>query len=139
MRAVRKWFIAAVVFGGVFACAAGAQPTVEPQKNAAATQRRGSAKHPKVAPGQECSACHKQQYQQWEAGPHGQNQVKCLVCHGAVEEGFMAKPPISRCEACHDEQVGQLKTASFLKGKTCFTCHPTHALKPHKLGGNGRY
>jgi hypothetical protein len=96
-----------------------------------------SAKHPKVAPGQECSECHRQQTKDWDAGPHGQNLVKCLVCHGAVEEGFMAKPPVSRCESCHDRQVAQLKSA-FMKGKSCFTCHPPHALKPHQLGGEGR-
>ncbi len=96
-----------------------------------------SAKHPKVPAGQECSDCHVKQNREWEAGPHGQNQVKCLVCHGAVEEGFMARPPVSRCESCHDRQVAQLKTDSFMKGKTCFTCHPPHALKPHLSGGEG--
>ncbi len=96
-----------------------------------------SAKHPKVAAGQECADCHAKQNREWEAGPHGQNQVKCLVCHGAVKEGFMARPPVSRCESCHDRQVAQLKTDPFMKAKTCFTCHPPHALKPHQLGGEG--
>ncbi len=96
-----------------------------------------SIKHPAVPAGQECSDCHQQQNREWEAGPHGQNQVKCLVCHGAIEEGFMARPAVSRCESCHDRQVAQLKTDPFMKGKTCFTCHPPHALKPHLFDGEG--
>ncbi len=104
------------------------------QPPTAATDKKAApaSKHPKVAPEQECSACHGKEVKQWESGPHGQNQVKCLVCHGALEEGFMAKPPVSRCEACHDREVAQLKTDSFMKRKTCFTCHAPHLLKPHQ-------
>ncbi len=107
------------------------------QSSASSKKPVASATHPKVPAGQECSDCHAQQNREWEAGPHGQNQVKCLVCHGAVEEGFMARPPVSRCESCHDRQVAQLKSDPFMKGKTCLTCHPPHALKPHQFGGEG--
>lgn len=130
MRAVRQCFLAFLFF--VFVCvAAMAQTPTAPQKTARIK------KHPTVKAGQECSACHKNEYQQWEAGPHGVNQVKCFVCHGAIEEGFTPKPDVSRCESCHSSQVAQLKSDAFMKAKTCFTCHPPHSLKPHASTAKG--
>ncbi|MFB3916212.1 MAG: hypothetical protein ACE14M_05755 [Terriglobales bacterium] len=140
MRAVRQCFLAAAMAGLVFTLAAVAQTATTPQKKPAAkapARSRTQRAHPKIAPGQECSACHNKEYQQWEAGPHGVNQVKCLVCHGAVEEGFVPKPAVSRCESCHAPLLAQLKSDTFMKGKTCFTCHPPHSLKPHASAASG--
>jgi hypothetical protein len=86
----------------------------------------------KIPPGKNCSDCHKGRYAEWKAGPHGDNQVNCDVCHGNVTESFTAKPKVSVCEQCHAELVAQLKSDPFMKGKTCVSCHPPHALKPHK-------
>ena len=88
--------------------------------------------HQKIPPGKDCSDCHKGLSAEWKAGPHGVNQVDCSVCHGKVTEGFTAKPRVSVCEACHAELVAQLKSDPFMKSKTCVTCHPPHALKPHQ-------
>jgi hypothetical protein len=87
--------------------------------------------HQTIPPGKDCSNCHKGLYAEWNAGPHGVNQVQCIVCHGNVTESFTAKPPLSVCEGCH-AQVAQLKSDPFMKHKTCVTCHPPHALKPHQ-------
>ena len=88
--------------------------------------------HQKIPPGKDCSDCHKGLYAEWKAGPHGVNQVDCSVCHGKPAESFTAKPRVSVCEGCHAELVAQLKSDPFMKGKTCVTCHPPHALKPHQ-------
>ena len=88
--------------------------------------------HQKIPPGKDCSDCHKGLYAEWIAGPHGVNQVNCTVCHGNVTESFTAKPPVSVCEGCHAELVAQLKSDPFMKRKTCVSCHPPHALKPHQ-------
>ena len=88
--------------------------------------------HQKIPPGKDCSDCHKGLYAEWKAGPHGVNQVDCNVCHGKVTESFTAKPKVSVCEACHAELVAQLKSDPFMNRKTCVTCHPPHALKPHQ-------
>jgi hypothetical protein len=87
--------------------------------------------HQKIPPGKDCSDCHKGLYAEWNAGPHGVNQVTCTVCHGNVTENFTAKPRVSVCEGCHAELVAQLKSDPFMKRKTCVACHPPHTLKPH--------
>lgn len=107
-------------------CTAGGQTT---GKKAAPSL--ANKKHPQVSQGTECSDCHKQEFQQWYAGKHGLDQVKCLVCHGGVNTNFIAKPSAARCEGCHAEKVDQLRTETFMKGKGCFTCHPPHGLRPH--------
>ena len=138
MKVVRKWFVAPVIFAAVFACAVSAQTTSgSKNKPSIKAPKLAGARHPKIAPGQECSDCHKQQYHQWEAGPHGVNQVKCLVCHGSVEEGFIPKPTANRCSGCHAQFVEQLRSEAFMKHKTCFTCHPPHLLKPHMSAASG--
>jgi hypothetical protein len=88
--------------------------------------------HQKIPPGKNCSDCHKGLAAEWNAGPHGVNQVDCTVCHGNVTESFTAKPPLSVCGGCHAELVAQLKSDPFMARKTCVTCHPPHALKPHQ-------
>lgn len=111
----------------------------------ASAQKRGKSPqvhHQRIPPGKDCSSCHKKTYAEWKAGPHGVNDVQCTVCHGEVtESGFTNKPSLSVCEGCHSEKVAQLKSDSFMseKGKTCVTCHPPHALKPHpKVAAGGK-
>jgi hypothetical protein len=131
MKAVYLWSLAFALAGSL---TASAQMASKGQKSTASAKPAVvSAQHPKIPAGQECSECHQQEVARWSGSPHGINLVKCLVCHGSLEENFMAKPPASRCEGCHGRQVEQLKSDSFMKGKTCFTCHPPHALLPHPL------
>ncbi len=92
----------------------------------------GGKRHQKIPSGKDCSDCHKRLYAEWNAGPHGVNQVQCIVCHGNVTESFTAKPRVSVCEGCHADPAAQLKSDPFMHGKTCVTCHPPHALKPHQ-------
>jgi len=93
--------------------------------------------HQRIPAGKDCSDCHKGLYKEFNAGPHGVNQVNCIVCHGNVTESFTQKPPVSVCEGCHAERVAQLKSDPFMKGKTCVTCHPPHTLKPHQKVASG--
>ncbi len=41
-------------------------------------------------------------------------------------------PAFSACDTCHTDQVAQLKSDPFLKGKTCVTCHQAHIFTVHK-------
>ena len=100
--------------------------------SAAAVPAIAQKPHNRIPPGKECSDCHKGLTAEWKAGPHGVNQVDCTVCHGKVTENFAAEPRLKVCEGCHGELVAQLKADPFMKGKTCVTCHPPHALEPHK-------
>ena len=88
--------------------------------------------HQKLPPGKTCTDCHKRKFAEWKAGPHGANQVECIVCHGNVTENFTAKPKLSVCAGCHAELVAQLKSDPFMNRKTCVTCHTPHTLKPHQ-------
>jgi hypothetical protein len=111
----------------LFASAAAVQPAIAQTKG-----QSPQVHHQKIPPGKECSSCHKKTFAEWKSGPHGANDVQCTTCHG--EAGSITnKPSLSVCEGCHSEQVAQLKSDPFMseKGKTCVTCHPPHALKPH--------
>jgi hypothetical protein len=118
----------------LFASAAAVQPAIA-QKKGQPTQ----VHHQKIPPGKDCSSCHKKTYAEWKAGPHGVNDVQCTMCHGDVTGSVTNKPPLSVCEGCHSELVAQLKSDSFMneKRKTCVTCHPPHALKPHQKAASG--
>jgi hypothetical protein len=59
--------------------------------------------------------------------------VECTVCHGeTAAEDFAGTPAISTCESCHSDQVAQLKSDTFMKGRTCVTCHQAHRFVEHK-------
>lgn len=88
-------------------------------------------RHPAIGRYRECSDCHKQEFHEWDAGRHGVNLVKCSVCHGAIESNFTPRPTAKQCVGCHGQAVGELETNRFMKGKTCFTCHTPHELRPH--------
>jgi cytochrome c551/c552 len=38
---------------------------------------------------------------------------------------------LSTCDTCHTEQVAQLKSDPFMKGKTCVSCHQPHTFLGH--------
>lgn len=90
--------------------------------------------HQRIPVGKDCSSCHRKTYAEWKAGPHGANDVQCTVCHGDITSTVMVTPALSTCEGCHADKVAQLKSDPFMteKRKTCVTCHPPHALKPHQ-------
>jgi DnaJ-class molecular chaperone len=72
-------------------------------------------------------------YEQWKASPHAANSVECSVCHGeTTAKDFAGKPALSTCDNCHTEQVAQLKSDPFMKGKTCVSCHQAHIFVEHK-------
>lgn len=100
---------------------------------ATAQATKAVTKHHQNIAGKTCDTCHKKTYTEWKGGPHGANDVQCTVCHGDVTTTVTATPALSTCEGCHADKVAQLKSDPFMsaKGKTCVTCHPPHALKPH--------
>jgi hypothetical protein len=106
-----------------------------------AISQQAAPPHPQVEAGQDCETCHREKtpavVEGWEKGPHGMNSVKCFVCHGSAgDKAFTTRPAMSKCEACHSEQVATM-TAPAMKDKTCFTCHDPHALNPHKAAVQG--
>jgi len=89
--------------------------------------------HQTIPAGKTCSSCHQMTYAQWKGSPHGTNDVQCTVCHGEITaQSVAATPALSVCDPCHAEQVAQLKSDPFMKGKTCVTCHPPHTFMLHK-------
>jgi hypothetical protein len=89
--------------------------------------------HRLIPAGDTCSTCHKVVYDQWKASPHSANGIECTVCHGeTTAQDFAATPALSTCDACHGDQVAQLKSDSFMKGKTCVSCHQEHTFVEHK-------
>jgi len=89
--------------------------------------------HRLIPAGDTCATCHKVIYDQWKASPHEANGVECTVCHGeTTSKDFTGRPALSTCEACHTEQVAQLKSDPFLEGKTCVSCHKAHTFVQHK-------
>ena len=89
--------------------------------------------HRLIPAGDTCATCHKAVYDQWKASPHGANGVDCTVCHGeTTAKDFAGKPALSACDTCHTDQVAQLKSDPFMKGRTCVSCHQAHTFVEHK-------
>jgi hypothetical protein len=89
--------------------------------------------HRLIPAGDTCASCHKAIYDQWKASPHAANGVECTVCHGeTTDKDFAGMPAKSTCEACHSDQVAQLKSDPFMTGKTCVSCHQAHTFVEHK-------
>jgi Cytochrome c554 and c-prime len=89
--------------------------------------------HRLIPAGDTCATCHKPIYDQWKASPHSANGVECTTCHGeTTAPDFAGTPAFSSCDNCHADQVAQLKSDSFMKGKTCVSCHQAHVFTEHK-------
>jgi len=89
--------------------------------------------HRLIPAGDTCANCHKAVWDQWKASPHGANGVECTVCYGeTTAKDFAAVPALSTCDTCHSDQVAQLKSDSFMKDKTCVSCHQAHIFVEHK-------
>jgi hypothetical protein len=122
----------ACVFGStllvfLFFAAATVQPAVAQQEQAPHVFHRG------IPAGDTCATCHKAVYDQWKAGPHAANGIECTGCHGdPTSKDFAGMPTLSACDSCHSDQVAQLKSDPFMKGKTCVSCHQAHTFMGHK-------
>ena len=101
---------------------------------AMAQQAQPTHIHHRLLPaGATCATCHKAIFDQWKASPHGSNGVECTVCHGETTAAdFAGKPGLGSCDTCHSDQVAQLKSDPFMKGKTCVNCHQPHIFVEHK-------
>jgi len=89
--------------------------------------------HRLIPAGDTCATCHTAISDQWKASPHAANGIECTVCHGEPRsKDFAGTPAFSTCDTCHGDQVAQLKSDPFMKGKTCVTCHPPHTFMLHK-------
>jgi Cytochrome c7 and related cytochrome c len=107
--------------------AAAAQPAMAQQDQAT------HVFHRLIPAGDTCATCHQAIYDQWKASPHNANGVECTVCHGeTTAKDFAGKPSLATCDTCHADQVAQLKSDPFMKGKTCVSCHQAHAFMEHK-------
>jgi len=104
-----------------------AQPSIAQQDQATHIHHR------LIPAGDTCATCHKALYDQWKASPHSANGVECTTCHGeTTAQDFAGKPALSTCDTCHTDQVAQLKSDPFMKGKTCVNCHEAHNFVGHK-------
>ena len=89
--------------------------------------------HRLIPAGDTCATCHTAISDQWKASPHAANGIECTVCHGeTTAKDFAGTPALSTCDACHTDQVAQLKSDPFMNGKTCVSCHQAHAFVEHK-------
>jgi hypothetical protein len=119
------WFSSALLV--LLVLAAAVQPAV------AQTAQGKQAHHQAIPAGKTCSDCHKMTFAQWKASPHGASDVQCTTCHSEITaKSVTATPKLSVCETCHAEQVSQMKSDPFMKGKMCSTCHPPHTFLRHK-------
>lgn len=126
MKGIRACFFSSALFV-FFALAAAVQP-------ASAQQDQAKHIHHRLIPaGATCATCHKAVYEQWKASPHATNGVECTVCHGETTAAdFAGTPALSACDSCHSDQVAQLKSDPFMKGRTCVSCHQAHKFVEHK-------
>ena len=109
------------------ALAIAAQPAIAQQDQAKPIHHR------LIPAGDTCATCHKALYDQWKASPHSANGVECTTCHGeTTAQDFAGTPALSTCDTCHSDQVAQLKSDAFMKGKTCVNCHQAHTFVEHK-------
>jgi hypothetical protein len=108
--------------------------TAAERRAPAAGARAARGAHPATGGDQDCARCHARltpaAVQEWKGSKHGEVLVTCVVCHGSTGQDFTVRPPADRCTGCHPERVATMATP-FARGKTCFTCHPPHALDPH--------
>ena len=123
----RRAFLFSSVLLVLLVLAAAVQPAI-------AQKAQGIQKHHQTIPaGKTCSSCHQMTYAQWKGSPHGTNDIQCTVCHGdTTAPDFAGTPALSTCDTCHTDQVPQLKTDPFMKGKTCVSCHQAHTFVEHK-------
>jgi hypothetical protein len=102
------------------------------QPAAAQQEQATHIMHRVIPDGDTCTTCHKSMYDQWKASPHAANGVECTICHGeTTAKDFASRPALSTCETCHSDQVAQLKSDPFKKGKTCVSCHQPHTFLGH--------
>jgi hypothetical protein len=103
-------------------------------QRAMAQQEQPTHIHHRLIPaGNTCATCHKAISDQWKASPHSENGVECTTCHGETTAvDFAGKPGLGACDSCHSDQVAQLKSDPFMKGKTCVNCHQAHVFTEHK-------
>ena len=107
--------------------AAGVQPAIAQKDNAPHVYHRG------IPAGKTCADCHQAVWDQWKSSPHAANGVECTVCHGEpASKEFAGMPALGACDSCHSDQVAQLRSDPFMKGKTCVSCHQAHIFVEHK-------
>jgi hypothetical protein len=87
--------------------------------------------------GKDCAECHARQEKVWFESKHGLMGVKCVICHGSTEQGFVTSPDIYRCRGCHAEQVADAVDLLGEKKASCALCHDPHAVTVsfHSKGG----
>ncbi|MGA7155659.1 MAG: hypothetical protein WBY53_02365 [Acidobacteriaceae bacterium] len=125
MNRFRACMLGSALLALIFSAAA-VQPAVAQQVQAPHVHHR------LIPAGDTCATCHKVIYDQWKASPHAANGVECTVCHGdTTAPDFVGMPLLSTCENCHSDQVAQVKTDPFMKGKTCVSCHQAHVFVEH--------
>jgi hypothetical protein len=130
---MNEGFLGLLVLPGLLvalACAAGT-PATDDTAPAPSTMVAGPVAdpHPRVDARTGCPECHIQSdpeiVQEWAQSLHGQQDVGCYVCHGAIGVDFQARPGDESCAACHSAVMGSL---AHPPADRCFSCHDAHRL-----------
>lgn len=129
MSAIRLLLPAALLLVPLAISGRAPEPPVQPMP------RRGAA-HPSVDRAETCDGCHATVTPAvtaaWKRSRHAETGVTCSACHGLPGADFVPRPAASVCESCHREETSTVAADPGSAGKSCFTCHPPHALGPHR-------
>ena len=134
MKALRVTALLGVLLAGALGCAAvAAQPGAADGQPARADQVAEQERHPRVDFSIGCAECHEEQtpaaVEAWQASAHGEQSVRCFVCHGDGEVEFTVSPKTETCYSCHSEKEAD---TARMPAQSCFSCHDGHSLKFHQ-------
>lgn len=125
----------------VLVIAASGQQLSAESKMAPSSKKPASATHPQIDAQQKCGECHEAEAKQWDQSRHATGGAPCLICHGAVDDNFIPKPALQRCQGCHAAIVESMMATKSKSPKlnVCFTCHQPHTLKLKKANIKSRH
>lgn len=131
MRSYSKALLGMLVLSGMLvalACATGTPAADDPAPSTTVAGPTADP-HPRVDPRTTCHECHTRNdpeiVREWEQSLHGQQDVGCFVCHGAIGVDFRARPGDESCASCHSAVMGSL---AHPPADRCFSCHDAHRL-----------
>jgi hypothetical protein len=79
---------------------------------------------------QVCRDCHRGQYNHWSVSPHGQHDIQCYDCHGALHSGTLMG--CKRChQAIHKKRFANWTSVTRFDDEDsadymCMLCHTAH-------------
>ena len=116
--------------------------SLRPEPSTAQPLPKDRPSHQPVDPHDTCEGCHATAtpaaFRAFKQSRHAEAGVACASCHGTPGADFKPKPAASSCGGCHAEWARTAATDPFFAGATCYSCHPAHALNPHRNPARAR-